>query len=99
MAERSAYEILGVAREASFAEIRAAYRARAKALHPDHRGPEATDASGFLALTAAYQLLVDPAKRQAYDRDPSGRLEAEIHAEARRNQLRRRKRRLRRLWE
>lgn len=88
-----------MSREASFAEIRAAYRARAKDVHPDRGGDETADGSGFLALSAAYQILADPAARSAYDRDPTGRLEAAIHAEARRNQLRRRKRRLRRLWE
>lgn len=99
MAEPSAYQVLGVSREATTAEIRSAYRARAKALHPDLRGAEPSDHSGFLALTAAYQILVDPARRHAYDQDPTGLLEAEIYAEARRNQLRRRKKRLRRLWE
>ena len=99
MAEPKAYQILGVRIDATIEEIRSAYRSQAKRLHPDQNQAAAGGASDFLALTAAYQLLVDPVRRRAYDADPEGRLEAEIYAEERRNQLRRRKRRLRRLWE
>ncbi len=99
MADPKAYQVLGVRLDATTEQIREAYRAQAKRLHPDQNAEARGDHAAFLALTAAYQLLVDPVRRRAYDQNPDGRLEAEIYAEERRNQLRRRKRRLRRLWE
>src|SRR5438874_6234770 len=60
------YAILGLATTASPAEIRRAYRERARRLHPDvNRAPDA--AARFAALTEAYDTLSDPARRHAYD--------------------------------
>src|SRR5688572_6591812 len=57
------YDVLGVPRTASIAEIRAAYRAAAKTAHPDAGGtPE-----GFARLNAAHDLLTDPDARAFYD--------------------------------
>lgn len=58
------YELLGVARDASQDEIRSAYRALAKAMHPDTGGT----AGAFRLLREAYETLTDPERRQYYDR-------------------------------
>src|ERR671933_153807 len=57
---------LGPPPPASPAEIRRAYRERARRLHPDvNRAPDA--AARFAALSEAYETLADPARRRAYD--------------------------------
>jgi molecular chaperone DnaJ len=62
------YELLGVTREASEAEVRRAYQKRARALHP-HLNPGDPDADErFEAVTAAFRVLSDPDRRAAYDR-------------------------------
>src|SRR5271165_2898266 len=62
------YQLLGVARNASGADIAHAYRRKARGAHPDSR-PQDTDAPArFRALAEAYQVLSDPARRAAYDR-------------------------------
>jgi hypothetical protein len=58
------YELLGVARDASPTEIRSAYRALAKAMHPDAGGT----AGAFRLLRDAYETLTDPDRRADYDR-------------------------------
>jgi hypothetical protein len=58
------YELLGVARDASSDEIRSAYRALAKAMHPDAGGT----AGAFRLLRDAYETLTDPDRRADYDR-------------------------------
>lgn len=61
------YEVLGVARTASDAEIKKAYRELAKRLHPDlHAGDPATE-DRFKAVSAAYDFLRDPERRRRYD--------------------------------
>lgn len=58
------YELLGVPRDATTSEIRSAYRALAKAMHPDTGGT----AGAFRLLREAYDTLADPDRRTAYDR-------------------------------
>ena len=61
------YEVLGVARGADAAEIKRAFRARARQLHPDvSSDPEAEDR--FRELVDAYAALSKPAGRLLYDR-------------------------------
>src|SRR5919109_2638491 len=71
------YEVLGLERRASAAEVKAAYRLRSHMFHPDKyetypeplRGQlKAEAAKEFKKLTAAYDVLRDPAKRAAHDR-------------------------------
>jgi curved DNA-binding protein CbpA len=62
------YQILGVPRRASGGEITRAWRRRAAAEHPDRRPRDAAAPARFRALTEAYQVLGDPARRAAYDR-------------------------------
>ncbi|MFI5052738.1 MAG: J domain-containing protein [Acidimicrobiia bacterium] len=61
------YEELGVAREATRDQVAAAYRARAKELHPDARPNDARAAERFKRVGAAYRILSDPAERARYD--------------------------------
>jgi hypothetical protein len=61
------YEALGVARDATRDEIIAAYRSRAKELHPDARPGDADAADRFTRVDAAYRVLVDPVERARYD--------------------------------
>lgn len=62
------YSTLGVARGASEADIKKAYRKLAKELHPDRNkdNPKATER--FSKVTQAYDILTDKDKRAQYDR-------------------------------
>jgi molecular chaperone DnaJ len=59
------YALLGVARAASGAEIRRAYRKLALQHHPDRAGP--ASAETFARIAEAYRMLSDPTARSAYD--------------------------------
>ena len=62
------YSTLGVARNASEAEIKSAYRKLAKELHPDRNKDNPKAAEKFSAATNAYDLLSDKDKRARFDR-------------------------------
>lgn len=64
MAARDHYEVLGVPRNAGLDQVRAAYRAAARNHHPDAGGSSAR----MRELNAAWQVLGDPVRRAAYDR-------------------------------
>jgi molecular chaperone DnaJ len=64
--ERSYYEILGVERSASEADIKRAFRKLAQQWHPDV-STEANAGSRFKEINEAYQVLSDPKRRQIYD--------------------------------
>ena len=67
MAKRDYYEVLGVERGASEAELKKAYRRLAMKYHPD-RNPDDKDAEEkFKEANEAYEILTDANKRAAYD--------------------------------
>ena len=68
------YSTLGVARGASDADIKKAYRKLAKELHPDTNPNNPKAAARFAGVTAAYDLLGDKEKRARFDR---GEIDAE----------------------
>ena len=63
---RDYYGILGVRRDASADDIKRAYRKKARELHPDVN-PDADAQQQFKDVTAAYEVLSDPKKRQVVD--------------------------------
>lgn len=60
------YDTLGISRDATPDEIRAAYRALVKQYHPDvNHDPDAGER--FIAIQQAYETLIDPDARARYD--------------------------------
>lgn len=64
---RDPYTVLGVSRSADLVEIKAAWRAMAKKLHPDQNRSDPHAQSRFTEVGRAYDLLKDPEKRRRYD--------------------------------
>ena len=71
---RDPYEVLGVSKSASEADIKSAYRRLAKKLHPDANKHDPKAATRFAELNAAYEVVGDGDKRKAFDR---GEIDAE----------------------
>jgi DnaJ-class molecular chaperone len=71
---RDPYDVLGVSKSASAAEIKSAFRKQAKKLHPDANKHDPKAASRFAELNAAYEILGEEDKRKAFDR---GEIDAE----------------------
>lgn len=67
MAKRDYYEVLGVARNASEAEIKKAYRRLAMKYHPDRNPDDKEAEEKFKEVREAYDVLSDARKRAAYD--------------------------------
>jgi molecular chaperone DnaJ len=68
MAKRDYYEVLGVSRGASEAELKAAYRKLAMKWHPDRNPGDKDCEHHFKEINEAYDVLRDGDKRAAYDR-------------------------------
>src|SRR4029078_733708 len=66
--KRDYYEVLGVARGALEDEIKRAYRKLAVKFHPDKNPDDPHAEEKFKELGEAYDVLMDPDKRAAYDR-------------------------------
>jgi DnaJ-class molecular chaperone len=71
---RDPYDVLGVSKNASAADIKSAFRKLAKKLHPDANKHDPKAASRFAELNAAYEILGEDDKRKAFDR---GEIDAE----------------------
>jgi DnaJ-class molecular chaperone len=71
---RDPYDVLGVDRKASAADIKSAFRRLAKKLHPDANKNDPKAASRFAEINAAYEILGEDDKRTAFDR---GEIDAE----------------------
>lgn len=63
------YAALGLDRQCSTAQVRAAYRGLCKVHHPDVNSGSAEAVARSQELNAAHEVLSDPARRRAYDRE------------------------------
>lgn len=78
MAKRDYYEVLGIEKSASDAEIKKAYRRLARQYHPDVNPGDKSAEEKFKEANEAYEVLSDQDKRQRYDQfghagtDPNG---------------------------
>lgn len=61
------YDTLGISKSATAEQIKSAYRRLARSSHPDLHPDDAEAASRFSAISAAYDLLKDPAIRARFD--------------------------------
>lgn len=71
---RNPYEVLGVKKSASAAEIKSAFRKLAKKHHPDANKDDAKSAARFAELNSANEIVGDEDKRKQFDR---GEIDAE----------------------
>lgn len=67
MAKRDYYEILGISKTATQAEIKKSYRKKAMELHPDRNQDNSKAEEQFKQVNEAYNVLKDAEKKAAYD--------------------------------
>ena len=80
MSKRDYYEVLGVAKTVSEAELKGAFRKLAMKYHPDRNQGDKDAEIKFKELNEAYQVLSDGQKRAAYDRFGHAAFSAEAGA-------------------
>ncbi|HLS11803.1 MAG TPA: DnaJ C-terminal domain-containing protein [Flavobacteriaceae bacterium] len=80
------YKILGVAKSATQADIKKAYRKLARKYHPDVNPNDAEAEAKFKELSEAYEVLNDPEKRKKYDEYGENWEHAEAFEQARQQQ-------------
>jgi len=80
---KSYYDVLGLKRDASEKEIKAAYRRLARKHHPDVNPGDKTAEARFKEINRAYEVLSDPEKRAKYDRYGENWEQAEAFEKAR----------------
>ncbi len=82
---RTHYDTLKVSRDAPIEVIQAAYRSLARKYHPDHdHSRTAENEAAMKAINAAYEVLSDPARRAAYDRNLAQNLSSRTTSASRR---------------
>ena len=67
MSDKDLYEILGVSKDSSQEEIKKSYRKLAMKYHPDQNKGDVNAEKKFKEISAAYEILKDPNKKNAYD--------------------------------
>src|SRR5689334_16916362 len=77
MAKRDYYKVLDVARDASEADIKKAYRRLAMKLHPDRNPGDLAAEEQFKEVKEAYEVLTDASRRATYDQFGHEGLEAQ----------------------
>ena len=81
MSDRDYYQVLGVMRGASRAELRAAYVRLLKRHHPDAGQPRASLPQRLRDIQTAYRCLSQPTTRAAHDRDLASRERAHFQSQ------------------
>jgi len=76
MAKRDYYEVLGVSRDASEADIKKAYRRLAMKHHPDRNPDDPQAEAAFKEAKEAYEILSEKDKRAVYDQHGHAGVEA-----------------------
>jgi molecular chaperone DnaJ len=79
MAKSDYYAVLDVARDASEADIKKAYRRLAMKYHPDRNPGDRDAAAKFKEAKEAYEVLTDAPKRAMYDQHGHAGLDAARH--------------------
>ena len=67
MSQRDYYEVLGVSRSASDAELKKAFKKLAMKYHPDRNPDDPSANEKFKEAAEAYEILSDSEKKSAYD--------------------------------
>ncbi len=65
---RDPYEVLGLSKSASADDVQKAYRKLARKFHPDRNPGDKQAEASFKEVSAAYETLSDPAKKENFDR-------------------------------
>ena len=65
--EKDFYQVLGVSKDASEAEIKKTYRSLARKFHPDSNPNDPSAEARFKEISEAYSVLSDPQQRAEYD--------------------------------